>query len=273
MALTTIASAIAAMPGRRIDGMKVISGTTNAGTWQSLFLATGNPVTGVAPSSGMAGDVPTLSTVGASPYINPPAGMTSYLSKWWSSASNGFQGTVVLYDRLWQQSGISATLTSAQTINSVALTRPDANGNQAEAWWEVYATMGAGTPTATLSYTNPAGTAAQAATSGAFTTALNKSATGIFQLASGDSGVKSIQSWTASATFTSGTIGLVIRRPISAFNSPSAANQYRIPVAHGDLFDACMNVIPDNACLEVLYMMANSQTNAPIPFGFNYIQG
>lgn len=72
--------------------------------------------------------------------------------------------------------------------------------------------MGAGTPTWTMGYTNQAGTSGQSIVTAAVPATM---AVGSFipvPLAAGDTGVRSIQTWTQSATMTSGVYHLVAYR-------------------------------------------------------------
>jgi hypothetical protein len=116
---------------------------------------------------------------------------------------------------------MSATLITAETINSVAWPARDAegtiNGDKVLIGVEVSTATGAGVPTITIGYTNSAGTAGKTATNIQPTVAA--SATGTFYqmgLAAGDVGVRSIQTKTLSATWTSGVYHLVAYRVIAA---------------------------------------------------------
>lgn len=245
MAITTMAQVTTALPGQRLSFERAI--TIASGAWVSPWLGGGFPAQGVTPSSGLSGDVPTAATVGALALVNAGSGALALARLHASLTGLGVTGVVMLYDRLWQNSGTNVTITTGQTVNSVALTRPDANGGQAEAWWQVYATMGTGTPQVTLAYTDQDGNTAQSAVSGVLATAMAVGRTGPFQLAAGDTGVRSIQTWTADATFTSGTIGLVIRRllaiaPIMGGNMDALS----------DVLRSGLVAIPANACLELV---------------------
>lgn len=252
MAVTTLDGLVGAMPGQRFSLVRQSFTPQAVGTYHSLWLEAGIPGAGAAPTSSIAGDVPTNATAGCIPFTNPGGGSLSYVARMAAYATQA--GMLFLYDRLLQtgnSSGISATSTSGQTINSTALTRPDANGNGAEAWWQVYVVMGAGaTNVVTLSYTNPAGTASQSATSGtAFPTTMGVGRTGPFRLAAGDNGVKSVQTWTNSNSMTSGTMGLVIRRlhaqmPVGYTNAASQMDGIGLGLPR----------IYDSACLELIWL-------------------
>lgn len=271
MAITTQAAIVSALPGQVWTWQKIWAGQS-LGNWYSAWTVAGSPGQGVAPSSGLAGDVPTSATTGAFAFINPASGNT-YLGR----IAGGIVGNgnpkswaLAVYDRLWHNSGISSTATTAQTVSAndagaVHLTRPNATTG-AEAWWEVYGVMGAGTPTVTLAYTDQDGNVETTGTSGVLATTMALGRTGQFQLAAGDTGVRSIQTWTASATFTSGTIGAVIRRLVTS---------QTILAGESVLYDALSLGLPrvyDSACLEVLWLAASA--NAPLgQASFNLIQG
>jgi hypothetical protein len=85
---------------------------------------------------------------------------------------------------------------------------------------EVSAATGAGTPTITIGYTNSAGTASRTATNIIATVASSAiGATYFIGLQAGDVGVRSVQSLTLSATWTSGTINLVAYRVLGSINT------------------------------------------------------
>lgn len=126
-------------------------------------------------------------------------------------------GTLILYDRLNQQGGLSGASNTAQTTNlpTTTLTRRT-SGVGVEAWWRVYTAIGTTASTATISYTNHAGTSGQtsrATTIGA--TGLNAADRVVpLALAVGDRGVRAVASVTLSAsTGTAGACGIVLSYP------------------------------------------------------------
>lgn len=272
MALATLAAVLDALPGQVIEFVRATTSSVTPGQYSSLWTGTGVPAPAANPSSGLAGDVPTSATVGALPFVNPASGGT-YLARANATTPGGSNANVLfVFDRLWHNSGIDATLLTAQTVNSVALTRPDALGADVSLWWQTYATMGTGTPTVSVVYTNQAGTGSKTATSGALTTAMVSNRTGLFQLASGDTGVRSVQTWQASATFTSGTIGLVMRRllavvPVVAANNANGSSQTFDAIACG------LAAIPNNACLDVLLLTNTVAAGAPYAGHLMLVQG
>jgi hypothetical protein len=193
-----------------------------AGRAYTPFYAPGIPSAAAAPTPGISGAALT-SYAGQIPFTNPSSGQNTYLARLaMVPLSQG--GAITLADRLWHNSGITITSTTAQTVNSVTFPARDANGTtNGEGVYlgvEVSSATGAGTPTITVSYTNSDNTSGRTATN-VFVTSAN-SAVGTFYplgLQAGDKGVRSIQSITLSATWTSGTIHLVAYRPLVSVQS------------------------------------------------------
>lgn len=233
----------------------------------SLWTVAGTPGAAANPSSGVAGDIPTDATAGAFIFTNPTAPDLTYLSRLALAAANS-PYVLHIYDRLWQNSGLSTTSTSAQTVNSVALTRPDANGDDVEAWWQCYANMGSGAPTSvTISYTNQGGTSGRTGTLSNFVASQPIHRTLPFTLQAGDTGVRSIQSYTQNASLVSGTFGLVLRRKIVSFIAPVGNAG-----AQTDAFALGLPPVPDDACIELLLHGALN-TNIGAVGNFTLIQG
>lgn len=269
MTLTTLQAVHDALPGQELRIIKSL-GVAAANRWTMGWTggsASSVPPNAAIPSSGMAGDIPTDATTGAMPFTNPPSG-SSYLGRLalLNTSAVAVPVTLAIYDRLWQQSGIAVTTTTAQTVNSIALDRPDANGEDAELWLDVYAATGAGAATPIVSYTNPAGTSGQTATCIGYAASSAIRSAYPFQLASGDTGVKSIQSITLGVSMTSGTIGLVLRRKVA---------QVTLPFNELRTLDALALGLPrvyDNAALELL-IQCSSATTATFFGSLHLVQG
>lgn len=227
MAITTLDGALSGMQPPR-DFMLGPTGTMVAGRMVSLYYAAGYPGPAAAPSPGIGGEV--LTSGGQFPFSNPSSGNT-YLAR--LQAQSTIAGVLLLCDRLWQNSGITITSTSEQTFTSSAqIPARDINGTNngagVFAGVEVSANVGAGTPTLTLKYTNQAGTADKTATN-ILATAASPIKNTFYQigLAAGDTGIQKAQSLTLSATWTSGTIHVVLYRVIARLelgvaNTPNA---------------------------------------------------
>ena len=122
----------------------------------------------------------------------------------------------------------TVTTTTAQTLNNTVTLPRYADGAGVRAYIVARATCGAGTPTIQISYTNEKGVSGRVVpvTLTAVTTAaaghiIHSDPTanhyGCFiPLANGDSGIQSIQTITLSATMTSGSIALVLCKPLTS---------------------------------------------------------
>ena len=226
MAISTLDGALAGMQAPQYFA-KVATPTMVAGRPQSLWLLGGAPGAGLAIATTAGGVALSSSSAlvnGQIPHYDPVSG-NSYLSQFTAKAS--IAGTLLLCDRLLQCGGnsggsaISTTSISLQTINTGTLPARDRTGttNGDTVLWgiEVQTATSTGTPTLTIGYTNQAGTSGQSAVNIDATVAT--SAIGAFYrlgLQAGDTGIRSIQNYTQSATWTAGTIGLIAYRVLQS---------------------------------------------------------
>jgi hypothetical protein len=221
MAITTLDGAIAGM--QIPQTIYKIGGTQEASGHYSHFYSSGVPGAAAAPTPGVAGAALTT-YAGQIPFTNPVSG-NSYLARLAVSAS--LPSTFYLCDRLWHNSGLSATSASAQTVNSVAWPARDANGSTNGegilVGVEHSVLGGSGTPNLTLQYTNSAGTASRNTPSLVALTTPQVGTFEVFALQAEDTGIRSIQAgYTASATRTSGTFHLVAFRILATIHTPVA---------------------------------------------------
>lgn len=222
MAITTLDGAIA---GFQLPQSLFKQGVTMeaAGIAHSLWYSAGRPGAGAAPSSGVNGAAVSMTLAGQIPRANPGAG-NAHLGRFALTASQA--GTVLLCDRLWANSGLSVTSTTAQAITPATLPARDRNGStngeDVLAAIEWSAAGGAGTPLVTLTYTDQDG---NAGATGTFTGQATPVAGTfeIFGLAAGDTGIRAPTSFIQNATRTSGTMHLVLFR-ILAQMEVTAAN-------------------------------------------------
>lgn len=169
--------------------------------------------------------------------------------------SNGLtRGSYILIDRLSHQGGLDGTLTTAQTTNlpTAALTRYT-NGVGVMAAIVIYTAIGATASTFTVSYTNQAGVAGQTSVAHIIGSSSYNAGGRLIPipLANGDTGIRSVESVTLSATTgTAGNFGIVLFRPIAMF----AIDTLNPVVA--DLISGCsaggLEPISDDACLNLL---------------------
>lgn len=264
MAITTMDGLVSAIAAAQYYDTYEISMTSKAaGSFQSLWKAGGNPGAGGTPSTG-SGDVPTNATAGAIPFSNPSGANTLYLAR--VEVSSSTVETVTLYDRLVETSGLSGIVTTAQTVNSTALTRYT-GGIGVGCWLEFYTATGSTAATATVSYTNQNGTSGQSGTAAIPATTVVGQMIPL-TLAAGDYGVKSVQSVTLSiSTGTAGNFGITLAYRIASFPLTLANT--------GVVFDYAglgLPVIQSNACLA--YKVLCSATNTgTILSGLTLAQG
>lgn len=244
---------VTATPQAILQGMqppttiaKVITPTLVVSRPHSLFYLAGTGGAAAAPTPGIAGAALTSYT-GQLPFLNPAGALEARLANF--NATSGQPGTLVLADRLWHNSGLNLTISTAQTINSVALPARDSNGvingENVFIGLEVSTITGAGTPSFSMTYTNPSGTAGK--TANGLLTGVATSAIGAFYpmgTASGDNGVKTVETFTLSATWTSGTAHLVAYRELARLNIPSGSLPTPLDVLTGGFTRAFANTVP-----------------------------
>ena len=250
MAITSLDQLLAASNQLKSFG-KVSMTAKAAGTFQSLWTAAGLPAAGANPAS-LAMVIPTRATAGALPFVNPATGL-SYISK--ISSSQQTIGTLILYDRIAHSSGLNGTLTTAQAVNGAALTR-HTTGEDVELFLEVYATTGATASSVTISYTNSAGVA------GRTTPAIAMQVTPVagqmlpIPLQAGDTGIRSVQSVTLSAsTATAGNFGITLVKRIAEIPITVAGTGVVL-----DPFALGFPKIEDNACLSFMVVTSTTST-------------
>jgi hypothetical protein len=266
MAITTMDGLIAAMPGQHIHVFRnFVVGAKAVGTWQSHWGSTsfqGNPGTAVYPSASTAWVVPTAATSGALPFTNPGAGF-SYLGRMTASAFVVCNWT--LYDRL-AHTGAITPAASTQALTTTPLTRPDALGDDVEIWFEWITASGATTSNLSCSYTNQAGTAGRTTQllTGQTTSTVGQMQP--FRLATGDTGVRSVESFTGTGAI-GGTGMLVLLRRIADISVVVSYLSMSI-----DPFTTGMPRIYDDACLATMHHA--STTNGLIGnLSFQIVQG
>lgn len=234
----------------------------SAGSTQPVSVWTAAPETGAAPTTAAA---PTNQTTGAmfgdrfnartaTPYIAQVTGGNANTSL---ASSADHASNFILIDRLSHQGGLSGTVATAQTTNlpTAALTRYT-SGEGVMIALEIYTTIGTTATTATVSYTNQAGTPGQISKEvriGA--TATREAGTFIIvPLANGDTGVQSVESVTLVATTgTAGAFGVTLFKPLfPAYNFMQSSNPFAktidMVLGGGMMFAP----IGDNACLNMI---------------------
>jgi hypothetical protein len=251
MAITSENGLIAALASGQLFSSYYQSIGSTVGRPTSLWTAGGYPGAGAIPATG-AGAVPTSATAGAIPFVNPSGANTLYLARLTASSSSA--NFLRIYDRLVHTSGLSANITTAQTVSTVAITRT--YSTPVSAWVEFYGAAGATTTGATVSYTNQAGTTGRAGTVQIAASAANGN---LFPIAlqSGDTGVQSVQSITlAVATGTAGNFGITLMANLASVGIPGPGLALP-PLNYAAL---ALPVIQPNACLAALTVATTTGT-------------
>lgn len=254
---------VAALASANYVDSEDLSVTSVAGQFCSLWKAGGRPGTGANPGS-TSGVVCTSATAGALPYVDPGSGLTGYLAR--MEASSSVAESLILYDRLVASDGLNGTLTTLQTVGTPSLTRWT-GGAGVSAWLEFYTATGATACTATVKYTNQAGTSGQTGT--VYIPASAKIAEMLpIALASGDTGVQAVASVQLSvSTGTAGSFGITLAQRVVTVP---------IPLANiGQLYDfgqLGLPVIANGACLAWKVLCTTTSTGVVIA-GFMFAQG
>lgn len=242
---------------------------TIAGRPCSLWGYDGQPGAGVMTST--APNIPTNATAGALGQVNPGGTRQQWLVQ--ASAAGLVAGTLILYDRLFWQSNLSGTTTTAQTVQGAGttpLTRyTDGVGNVA--WVEIYTAIGTTATTVTMSYTNQAGTSGRTSAAVAIggTGFLERTRAIMLPLASGDYGIQNVATMTVLAsTGTAGLIGVTVAHPLATMTigQPGAAGWRD--------FTTGLPGIPEvkpNACLSLLWI-PNTTTSPEIFGGISLVE-
>lgn len=211
--------------GKGHDSVFHVGSISSVGAqWSSLIRSTITfPAGTFAPASLPGGEAVSRATTGAlsAGLQNPTGADVLYL------ITVGYRSTqilnmILLVDLLLAVSGISANTASAQTINSVPLTRysgAESAGNLLT--MEVTTALGVTAANVVAGYTNQAGTAARATTSHAMATSAivgrvmpAGANTPFMLLQAGDIGLRSVESITFSAAMGAGALNCYIYRPL-----------------------------------------------------------
>lgn len=216
MAITSLDAIVAGLIPPE-NYLKVGGTMEAAGIFHSLFYTSGRPGAAVAPSPGLGGAALT-SYAGQIPYANPASG-NKHLARFGGFASAN--GTLLLCDRLWHNSGLVVTTTTSQTINSATWPARDrlgaTNGDDVLVGIEVSTATTNASPVTntTMSYTDEGGNSGATGTIASFPATAVAGTFVPFQLGAGDGGVRSIQNVTLGTSYGAGAIHLVAYRVLA----------------------------------------------------------
>lgn len=272
MAITTVDGAIAGMRPA-VFFSKALTGTMVAGRAHSDWFIGGNPAAATPVTTGLAGTV--LSSTSAQVpgqiyFLDAPSGSATYLARFQANATQSM--SLMLCDRLWHNVATSVTSTSTQTFTgSQNIPARDANGGTAGdgvlAALEIYSAVGAGTPTGTLVYVGNDGNAGTTTNIVAVTASSITGSFYIFGLQGSHTGIRKCTSLTLSATMTSGTIGVVLFRPIAALELPGGYISNAIDPLTGGFQPIY------NGCVPFLVCIPQTTTSSYITGQIIYSQG
>lgn len=191
-----------------------------AGGFCSLWRATGSPAQGAIP--GAAATVNT-NTTGAAPFVHPTGGAKSYIARAFL-ISNTSSADIWLQDRLAHCGGLLGNVTSAQAVNvdvsdtgDNMVARRGATDYSGVQWWlEIYTDIGTTGVTATVTYTNAAGTPGRTTTVTIGGASPSNRAGRMFPII-GNNGeyIQSIQSIQHATTGTAGNYGITATRALT----------------------------------------------------------
>lgn len=232
--------------------------------------STGVPAAGATPPTTPGAAVDRTST-GAIAFSAPRTGKRMYVAEVLAddgilgqAAPEGIGGArMLLYDRLVAVSGGAWNVATLQTFNTTALTR-HTDGKGVMAWLVSFATGGTSTATTgTVSYTNQDGVPGQLGTI-TFTGFFNAPAVYPLELASGDRGVRSVETlqWAVAAGTTAGNIGFMLGKPLMPFrNGPRFYPKPKARALHPlrtDWADVGLPEVHSDACLSLLRLGKNT---------------
>lgn len=174
-------------------------------------------------------------------------------------------GAYILCDRMNHSGGMSGIVTTAQTTNipTAALTR-DTGGDGVFMALEIYTAIGSTATTVSASYTNQAGTAGRTSPLTDFGgTGFNAGSRFIIlPLQQGDTGVRSVESVTVTATTgTAGNFGVTLFKPLITF---PCFTQYGRTQEFDPLLGLCANLptLEDDRCLFFIHLPMTSTSGS-----------
>lgn len=205
-----------------------------AGTYVSLWRATGQPGQGAIPAAAAVCNNTLTGAIGFTQQTAPATSYGAYLE----AATGNAAMTLEIHDRLAHMGGLSGTLTTAQTVgidfsalssNNLAERIGDNNYSDIQWWLEWYTATGSTAVTATVNVTYNDGTtgslsASLAATRPAsFMLPLN----GLIPSAAAGKFIRGITSVQLSATSgTAGSFGVTATRPRMTIGCPIANHKF-----------------------------------------------
>lgn len=245
--------------------------STNGMFGAGLF---GSQFTGSTPGASAACDA---STTGGLIKLNNLAldsGKTYWLSRSWfcNPSSSATSRRCMLVDRLVHQGGLSGTVTSEQTTNlpTAALTRYT-DGAGVHIGLQIYTALGSTSVTVTARYTNQAGTGSRVTPAISLPSSPPAAAFFPLPLQEGDTGVRSVEGVTLSAsTLTAGNFGVTLYKPLGILapeagptSTQVSSNSQNVMNEREHLLGGICTSIDPNSCLDLLVQAGSSSAAYP----------
>lgn len=259
MAIQSTDQLIAALDsGQPINLAKraVLTTTKTTGDVYSLWWEGGIPIAGTVPTAGSQ-DIPFSTGTGGSPFTNPTGGKNTYIGK--LEASGYFMDAITLHDRIWV-GGFNGTITTLQSFADPFLNTTPANtlrlatGAGAQLWLEHY-TATTATTTLTIIYTNQAGVT-KTTTFTVTSASARQMASFPIPLATGDTGVRRVQSVQLTASTGAAVLAIVMLKP---FGIIAERKQTKDAIA------CALERLSDNAAIGMHYQYVEVTASAVVP--------
>lgn len=260
MTITTrdgIANALGNAP-RKMPINKASIANTGAGQYAALWRATGSPTQGAIPGAAAVCD---KALAGTFPFATVAA--QQYLAR--ACIATGNAATNLEFDdRLAHMGGLSGVTTTSQTVgvdvsgsgSNLNNRRGAADFSEVQWWIEIYTDIGTTAVTATITYTNAAGTSGQTTTvSLGGASPLNRASRRIPIFGNGGERIQSIQSIIHATTGTAGSYGITATRLVAEVPTVVANKM--------ELFDWAQTglaKVVENACLEMAMLCSTTTT-------------
>jgi hypothetical protein len=251
--------------GQRLPWLKPTAFTTAASAFYTLWNTAGFPGQGTYAGTAANSQACTSATDGAIEFANATSPRKLWLLG--GEGAGNYAGTLFLWDRLLYYPGIDHNTTGAQALTTGATLPRATFGEKVFAWLEVTSALGATAQTCTLSYTNQSGTPSRSTGAQTIQTSSVVSrlpfARPYFPLQAGDTGIRSVESYTFSAANT-GTSALVLARLIAMWGQPVASVVSSLDLVRGP--GLSLPQIEDDSCLFFTFA-PNSAIASPTLYG------
>ena len=270
MALADVDEYVAAL--RRNVAAEFIGTNVNPAANRMCHFATRVPALGSNPTTSVALDKTSLFSM--SPIPDATGNQLRILGAQVNSfdpsvATN--RGTLVVVDMLNLSSQLSGTVTTEQTTNlpTAALTRHTSGVGVTCALY-VFSQVGSTATTFTVKYTNQSGTQNQVSTATALGATGNREAGRVIvvPLAAGDTGVRSVESVTVTATTgTAGNFGVCLFKPVAILSASDSSPATFDCVTSGGV-GGMFGEVHDDACLTLFgYHRSDTSVSASVLVG------